>query len=1535
VSPQMARTRPGSRRRKLGIVLACAGVLAARWAPGAAPVQRFAHLSVEQGLSQSTVQAILQDHAGFLWLATEEGLDRYDGYGFAVFKHDPKHPGSLPNDRVTALHDDRHGQLWVGTDAGLSLFDRQTETFTSVASIHGRVTGIVEDPDGTLWVGVEGEGLFERNAGAGDFVLHQHDGSDPGSFASWVPSALLRDHGGRLWIGTKDAGLERLETTGAGRAARRRFVHYRHVAGDPGSLGHDEVWGLAEDARGRLWVASYGGGLSVLDPETGIFRHYQHRAGDSASLGTDFVTALLVDGAGTLWVGTDGAGVRQYDPATDGFRGLVHDTLDPASLSTDVVRALYEDRQGQLWVGTYLGGANMLRRPRHPFGYLTHDARDPSSLADGTVASFLQDRANQLWVGTGGGWLHRFDRSSGGFVRYRFSSGQPGALSLHEDGRGRIWIGTYRGGLVRFDPKSTRALPYVHHAGDGTSLSNDEVWAIAAGEDGKLWLATNAGLDRFDPDACIVTAHYDTPSPGGPKDSGTRALLLDRQGTLWVGSLGGLHRLPRGGDALVRVAPDDPGLSRDGILAIHQDQQGMLWLGTFGGGLRKLDPATEAMTSYKAFPSNVIYGIQAEASGRLWVSTNHGLSRFDPASGAVENFDLTNGLQNLQFHLGASLRTREGRLLFGSVDGLYDFDPEAIRPETYAPPVVLTALRVFNEPVRLPAALSSLKEVSLTHEDKVFSLEFAALDYTLPRRNEYAYRMEGFSDKWIKLGGARDVTFTNLDPGAYVFRVKASNSDGVWNEAGGTALRVVIRPPFWGTWWFRGLSAGLVTMVLLAVHRVRVRRLTADLAARMRNEGALRQAEEKYRSIFVNAMEGIFQCAPDGRLLTANPALARMLGFGSPEEVLAEAGDLRRRLAVEAEAIEDILRRLEAEGVVQGFECEVIGKDGRASWVSLSVRAVLDGAGTLLRYEGTAVDVTDKKRSEEEIRRTVSVLQSTLESTADGILVVNRSGRVVSFNQAVARLWRVPVDVLASRDERLFLDYAAEQLLHPGPFLTRVRELYSDPEADSFDALELKDGRTFERYSLPHRLDGRAVGRVWSFRDITERRRAEEKVEYQAYHDALTGLPNRLLLKDRLTQALAQMERYGAVLAVTFLDIDNFKSINDTLGHPVGDRLLQDVAERLQGCTRQSDTVARVGGDEFALIFPKLGSATDAAPMAEKVLRAFASPFLVDGHELDVTASLGVAIFPDDGDDPDVLLRNADAAMYRAKEMGRNNYQLCTPGMNARAIERMSMERGLRRALERGELVVHYQPLVSLATGRIVGTEALVRWRHPERGLVFPDAFIPVAEETRLIVPLGGWVLETACLQLRAWRDAGFGSLRMLVNLSMRQLQQADLAKVVGSALERAGVPAECLELEITESVAMHDVEWTKGVLRALRGMGVRISIDDFGTGQSSLSHLKHFPLSTLKIDRTFVRDIAIDPDNEAIVSAVIALAHILKLSVVAEGVESAEQLRFLRQAGCEEGQGYLFGKPLSVQDVQDALHSDLTKAWGSSPPLR
>jgi diguanylate cyclase (GGDEF)-like protein/PAS domain S-box-containing protein len=402
--------------------------------------------------------------------------------------------------------------------------------------------------------------------------------------------------------------------------------------------------------------------------------------------------------------------------------------------------------------------------------------------------------------------------------------------------------------------------------------------------------------------------------------------------------------------------------------------------------------------------------------------------------------------------------------------------------------------------------------------------------------------------------------------------------------------------------------------------------------------------------------------------------------------------------------------------------------------------------------------------------------------------------------------------------------------------------------------------------------------------DVTERKKAEEQIRSLAYHDILTGLPNRLLFNDRLSVAVAQAHRVGKRLGVLFLDLDRFKVINDSLGHSQGDRLLQAVAERLQGSLREGDTVARLGGDEFILLLPGISRADDAARVAEKVLDCLKLPFRVEARELYVTASLGISLYPDDGLDADTLVKNADTAMYRAKDQGRDNYQLYTHAMNETAVERLALESGLRKALSHGELEVHYQPLLDIGTGRVHGVEALLRWRHPERGLVLPGDFIQLAEVTSLILPMGPWILRTACAQARAWQVAGHPNLCVAVNLSARQFQQPDLVAQVRRALEETGLPPSSLDLEITESHAMQNAEATILTLRELKSLGVRISIDDFGIGYSSLSYLRRLPIDTLKIDQSFVRDISTDPDDAAIATAVIALAHTLKLRVVAEG---------------------------------------------------
>jgi diguanylate cyclase (GGDEF)-like protein/PAS domain S-box-containing protein len=441
-------------------------------------------------------------------------------------------------------------------------------------------------------------------------------------------------------------------------------------------------------------------------------------------------------------------------------------------------------------------------------------------------------------------------------------------------------------------------------------------------------------------------------------------------------------------------------------------------------------------------------------------------------------------------------------------------------------------------------------------------------------------------------------------------------------------------------------------------------------------------------------------------------------------------------------------------------------------------------------------------------------------------------------------------------------------------------------------------------------------------RDVTEKKAAEERIRHLAQHDELTGLPNRTMFNQNLKHAINRALRYSRTLAILFIDLDRFKLINDTLGHEVGDRALEEIAERLRGCMRGSDTIARFGGDEFVILIEEFTAASDVAEVVNKLLGAVKKPLKHQAQEFSLSASIGISTFPDDGKDAQTLLKNADIAMYRAKDKGRNTFQFYSSEMNVHSVERLAMESSLRVALERGEFLLHYQPKVEINTGRMVGMEALIRWRHPELGLVFPEQFIPLAEETGLIVPIGEWVLRTACLQNRAWQQQGMRPLRIAVNLSARQFMQERLLEDVAEVLEQTGLDAEFLELELTESTVMQNPEKTIKILNAFKAMGIHLAIDDFGTGYSSLAYIKQFPIDTLKVDRSFIEDIPSDENDIAITKAIIALAQSLKLKVVAEGVENTQQLGFLREHICDQMQGYYCSKPLPEHEFVKLLRT-------------
>jgi diguanylate cyclase (GGDEF)-like protein/PAS domain S-box-containing protein len=685
---------------------------------------------------------------------------------------------------------------------------------------------------------------------------------------------------------------------------------------------------------------------------------------------------------------------------------------------------------------------------------------------------------------------------------------------------------------------------------------------------------------------------------------------------------------------------------------------------------------------------------------------------------------------------------------------------------------------------------------------------------------------------------------------------------------------------------------------------------------RERNQAqeALLSGERHFRAYFERSRVGMAATSPEKGWLEVNDALCEMLGYSREELMRMTWAALTHPDDLE-ENLREYNRIIDGEIESYTIENRFIRKDGKVVYARRTPQAVRKADGSLDYIVALVEDITGRKLAEQELR-----IAATAFETEEGIMITDLDQRILRVNRAFTRLTGFSATDAIGR---------TPALLHSGRQNAEFyRNLWDSVTRDKYWQGEVwnrrKNGEVYPEWltiTAVADANGQVAHYVGIFSDISLRKASDEKIHQLAFYDTVTGLPNRSLLQDRLFQTINQARRHSGKAAVLFLDLDNFKVLNDSLGHQYGDMLLKGVASRLVENLREEDTVARQGGDEFVVILPEMGREEDVTLIVDKLLEMLSASFECNGHQIFISASVGIAVYPRDGEDEAALFRNAESAMYRAKDQGKNRFQFFTPEMNEFAMERHAIENGFRRALEQGEFVLHYQPQVDLQSGQIFSVEALVRWQHPEMGLIAPSRFIPVAEETGLIVQLGKWVMQTACLQIKAWHDIGF-DIGVAVNLSIRQFRDNELVETVKEALKISGIEARHLELELTESILIQDTEQVLSLLRELKTLGVQLSIDDFGTGYSSLGYLKRLPLDRIKIDQSFVRDIITDPEDMVIVEAIISMAHSLRLRVIAEGVETLEQQMFLHARKCDEIQGYYFSRPLPGSDITALLQS-------------
>ena len=686
-----------------------------------------------------------------------------------------------------------------------------------------------------------------------------------------------------------------------------------------------------------------------------------------------------------------------------------------------------------------------------------------------------------------------------------------------------------------------------------------------------------------------------------------------------------------------------------------------------------------------------------------------------------------------------------------------------------------------------------------------------------------------------------------------------------------------------------------------------------DVSEHERDTEMLQRSEERYRRLVANLPDVTWTSSEDGQTTYISQNVEDVYGY-TAEEICTRGDELwfGRIHPEDLERVSRGFRDLFSQN--ESFDAEYRVQHKNGEWIWVHDRALRTHIENGVRYaDGVFSDVTARKRAELALIGSERRYRSLFENNLSAVFRAAAGGQILDCNPALVAMLGY-----ASRDE-LLQRSTADLLYDSGEERALLGQLAKEGSLSNYEIrLKRKDGTpvwALHNIALLQSEDGQPPVIEGTAFDISRRRRAEQELRHLAYYDAVTGLPNRTLLEDRLSKAMAAARRRKEKLALLFLDLDHFKVINDSLGHATGDLLLNEVATRLKKWARDQDTVARLGGDEFVIVVNGVKEIGDVAVAARRVLDALTAEAVIETRSLSIGCSLGISIFPDHGTDAVALLKNADAAMYSAKENGRNNFQFFTPEMNAQVVERLNLESDLRGALQRNELFLMYQPQSDVASGKLIGAEALLRWQHPRLGLVPPDKFIRIAENSGLIIPIGEWVLRTACAQARQWHNQGLPAVPVAVNVSAVQLRQEGFLDLIRRVLHDTGLPPKYLELELTESLIMSNAEGIVSMLRQLKDTGVKLSIDDFGTGYSSLSYLRHFPVYKLKVDRSFVRDITANDDDAAITSTIISMAKSLNLKVIAEGVETEEQMRFLSKHRCDEVQGYYFSKPLRAED--------------------
>lgn len=803
---------------------------------------KFKHISIIQGLSQNTVHCIFQDKEGFLWFGTNDGLNKYYGYGFKIYRHQPQDTNSLSDYEVNAILEDSKQNFWIGTDKGLNKLNKLNDQFFNYQhnpedpnSIScNDINVLLEDKSGVLWIGTNGGGLNRYDEKNEKFIHYKYDKDNSQSICSNIILSICEDKSGNIWIGT-DNGLNKLKRTD------EIFIRYYNQDENPNSLSGNEVHTIFEDRFGVLWAGTNGGGLNKFIETDSEFVCYRHDPNNNHTISSDKIRTIYEDRSGILWIGTyDGLNI--FDRNSERFINFRSDSENPSSISDNEILSIYEDDSGLLWIGTNMGGLNIYDRESVKFSHFKHDPENSNSLSSNNILSIYEDRNKIVWIGTDNSGLNRYNPENNTFIHFQNEPNNKNSLcsnkirAILEDRYGFLWVGTEDCGLTKFDRKNNKFTCYKNDINNPNSISNNEIWTIYEDRSGNLWIGTNGGLNKYNRRyERFIQYKHNPNNPFSISNNRVRSIYEDKSGILWIGTDGGgLNQFVPGTETFncFKYNPKNPNsLSIDRIWHICEDRFGNLWIGTNGGGLNKFDKSRDLFYHYtmkNGLPSDEIYGILEDHQDNLWISTSNGLSKFDLRIESFRNYDENNGLQSMKFNAGAFFRGSNGEMYFGGINGLNRFNPLYLSTNTYIPPIVITDFKVFGESIvtnndsQKKHNFNEKNEITLSYNEKIFRIEFSSLHYSSPEKNQYAYMLKGIDEDWNYVNTQFFAAYKNIPPGKYTFYVKGSNNDGVWNEKG-TSIKITVKPPFWQSIWFRIAAALLISLSIYQLYRFRIK----------------------------------------------------------------------------------------------------------------------------------------------------------------------------------------------------------------------------------------------------------------------------------------------------------------------------------------------------------------------------------------------------------------------------------------------------------------------------------------------------------------------------------------------------------------------------------------------------------------------------------------------------------------------------------------------------------------------------------------